>query len=165
METISARDAAEMNTLLETMTGDPVSKTSWSPENAVTLDDIRRELGDCTRCNLSQSRKNIVFGKGNPRAALVLVGEGPGGKKTSRENRSWVRQGQLLTRILQAINLSRDEVYITNVVKCRPPQNRDPHAEEVETCFPFLKKQLNAIRPGVICALGKICFSDLTGNH
>jgi len=161
METISARDAAEMNTLLETMTGDPVSKTSWSPENAVTLDDIRRELGDCTRCNLSQSRKNIVFGKGNPRAALVLVGEGPGREEDLAGEPFVGEAGQLLTRILQAINLSRDEVYITNVVKCRPPKNRDPQPIEIETCSPFLKNQLQAIRPRVICALGKYAAQTL----
>lgn len=120
------------------------------------LDEVRQELGDCTRCPLHKTRNTIVFGEGNPRARLVFVGEGPGGDE-DREGRPFVgRAGQLLTRMIQAMGLDRSEVYIANVVKCRPPGNRDPEEVEIRTCFPFLEAQISAIRPEVIVALGRI---------
>jgi len=102
-----------------------------------------------------------VFGKGNPEASLVFVGEAPGREEDLAGEPFVGGAGQLLTRIIHAINLSREDVYITNVLKCRPPKNRDPKPEEVATCFPFLIKQLRAIRPRLICALGKFAAQAL----
>ena len=126
-----------------------------------TLEVIRADLGDCTRCVLHEKRTNLVFGVGNPNADLMFIGEGPG----SEEDRQGIPfvgpAGQLLTKIINAIDLSRDDVYITNVVKCRPPRNRDPEPVEVEECRPFLDRQVDAIRPKVICALGRVAAQNL----
>lgn len=114
----------------------------------------RRELGDCRRCGLAGLRKNIVFGEGNPHAQLVFVGEAPGADE-DREGRPFVgRAGQLLTKIINAMGLGRQDVYICNILKCRPPGNRNPEPPEIAACEPFLLKQLEAISPLVICALG-----------
>ena len=119
-----------------------------------TLDDVRRELGDCQRCPLHRARRNLVFGEGNPKAGLVFIGEAPG-EEEDRQGRPFVgRAGQLLTKIIGAMGLERQDVYICNILKCRPPQNRNPKQEEMETCEPFLIKQIEALRPKVICALG-----------
>ncbi|HRT61472.1 MAG TPA: uracil-DNA glycosylase [Syntrophales bacterium] len=119
-----------------------------------TLDDVRRELGDCKRCPLHRTRRNLVFGEGNPSARLVFIGEAPG-EEEDLQGRPFVgRAGQLLTKIIGAMGLKRSDVYICNILKCRPPQNRNPRQEEMETCEPFLRMQIEAIRPRVICALG-----------
>ena len=121
-----------------------------------TLSEIREELGDCTRCRLCETRKSIVFGEGNPNARLVFVGEGPG-RDEDIQGRPFVgRAGQLLTRIIQAMKLERKDVYICNVVKCRPPGNRNPEPDEVASCEPFLKKQIESINPEVIVSLGSV---------
>ena len=121
-----------------------------------TLSEIREELGDCTRCRLCETRKNIVFGEGNPRARLVFVGEGPG-RDEDIQGRPFVgRAGQLLTKIIQAMKLERKDVYICNVVKCRPPGNRNPEPDEVASCEPFLTKQIESINPEVIVSLGSV---------
>jgi uracil-DNA glycosylase len=128
------------------------------------LEAIRAELGDCTRCPLHEKRLHIVFGEGNPHARLMFVGEGPGADE-DRQGRPFVgKAGQLLTRMIQAMNLDRSDVYIANVVKCRPPGNRDPHREEMDTCFPFLEAQITAIGPAAIVALGKVAISALLGT-
>lgn len=118
------------------------------------LDGIRAELGDCTRCPLCQHRTRIVFGAGSARAELVFVGEGPGRDEDQQGEPFVGRAGQLLTKMIEAIGLTRDRVYIANVVKCRPPENRTPTPEEIATCLPFLEAQLAVIRPRVICTLG-----------
>ncbi len=119
-----------------------------------TLDDVRRELGDCKRCPLHRTRRNLVFGEGSPSARLVFIGEAPG-EEEDLQGRPFVgRAGQLLTKIIGAMGLKRPDVYICNILKCRPPQNRNPRQEEMETCEPFLRMQIEAIRPRVICALG-----------
>jgi DNA polymerase len=129
------------------------------------LEDIRDDLGDCRRCVLADGRTHIVFGEGHPRAELVLVGEGPGFEE-DRSGRPFVGPaGQLLTRIIDAMHLSREQVYICNVVKCRPPENRNPLPEEVGACRPFLERQLAAIRPKVICALGAVAAHTLLGTN
>jgi uracil-DNA glycosylase len=116
---------------------------------------IREDLGDCTRCKLhKQGRKQIVFGVGNPRAELMFVGEGPGADEDAQGEPFVGRAGQLLTKIIEAIGLKREDVYIANVIKCRPPQNRNPEQDEVETCEPFLFRQIDVIKPKVIVALG-----------
>jgi DNA polymerase len=122
---------------------------------------IREELGECHRCQLSATRKNIVFGEGDEKARLVFVGEGPGYDEDATGRPFVGKAGQLLTRIITAIGMKRDEVYITNVVKCHPPQNRTPWLNEIARCYPFLAKQLQAIRPGVICALGNAAAQTL----
>ncbi len=121
-----------------------------------TLSEIREELGDCTRCRLCETRKSIVFGEGNPRARLVFVGEGPG-RDEDIQGRPFVgRAGQLLTKIIRAMKLERKDVYICNVVKCRPPGNRNPQPDEVASCEPFLMKQIESINPEVIVSLGSV---------
>ncbi len=118
------------------------------------LDGVRREIGDCTRCKLHQERTNIVFGVGNPRAELMFIGEGPGADEDAQGEPFVGRAGKKLDEMIGSIGLSRDQVYIANIVKCRPPKNRDPQPDEVETCSPFLYKQIEAIRPRVIVTLG-----------
>jgi uracil-DNA glycosylase family 4 len=126
-----------------------------------TLDQIRRELGDCRRCKLCTGRKNIVFGVGNPRAELVFVGEGPGENEDLQGVPFVGAAGELLTKMIQAMGFSRDEVYICNVVKCRPPGNRNPEPDEIAACEPFLRAQLLALQPKVIVALGKFAAQTL----
>ncbi len=133
------------------------------PKLKETLDEIRFDLGDCHRCRLSQGRKTIVFGQGNPRAELVFVGEGPGADEDEQGLPFVGRAGQLLNRMIQAIGLRREEVYICNVVKCRPPGNRTPAPDEIETCSPFLYRQIEAIRPKLICCLGAPAVRTVLG--
>ena len=125
-----------------------------SVNKPVTLEDIMKELGDCQRCPLHQGRNNLVFGEGNPNADLVFVGEAPGADEDLQGKPFVGRAGQLLTKIIKAMGLTREEVYICNILKCRPPGNRNPKPEEILACEPFLIKQLRAIKPEVICALG-----------
>jgi DNA polymerase len=120
-----------------------------------TLEKIRKSLGDCQRCKLGKTRKNLVFGVGNPKARLVFVGEGPGADEDEKGEPFVGRAGGVLTRLITAMGLSREEVYICNIVKCRPPGNRDPEADEVAACSPFLLRQLKSINPEVVVTLGK----------
>jgi DNA polymerase len=116
---------------------------------------IREDIGDCTRCKLhALGRTQVVFGVGNPSADLMFVGEAPGGDEDIQGIPFVGRAGQLLTKIIEAIELTRDDVYIANVIKCRPPQNRNPEPDEVDTCEPFLFRQIDVIQPKVIVALG-----------
>jgi len=125
------------------------------------LDGVRRELGDCARCPLHRSRKHLVFGEGSARARLVFVGEAPG-EEEDRQGRPFVgRAGQLLTKIINAMGLERGEVYICNILKCRPPGNRNPQEDEIAACEPFLVKQIEAIDPEIICALGTFAAKTL----
>jgi uracil-DNA glycosylase family 4 len=140
-----------IKTLLSRRTTEPV----------LSLDAIRQEIGDCTRCRLHEERNRLVFGEGDPHARLVFVGEAPG-REEDLQGRPFVGQaGELLTRIIEAIDLTRAQVYITNIVKCRPPQNRNPQPDEIQTCLPFLRKQLEAIKPKIICALGTFATQTL----
>ncbi|NOZ87101.1 MAG: uracil-DNA glycosylase [Deltaproteobacteria bacterium] len=129
------------------------------------LSGVRSSLGECHRCELAQTRRNIVFGNGNPRARVVLVGEAPG----AEEDRTGIAfvgaAGKLLTRMLAAIGLDRDDVYICNVLKCRPPNNRDPLPEEVAVCSPFLKAQLETIHPDLVLTLGAYAARTLLGRE
>jgi DNA polymerase len=127
----------------------------------ITLADVRKELGDCKRCKLHRGRKTIVFGEGNERATLMLIGEGPGYDEDVQGRPFVGKAGQLLTKILQSINLPREEVYIANIIKCRPPQNRNPEPDEIESCSPFLMKQIHVIQPKIICALGTFSAQTL----
>jgi DNA polymerase len=126
-----------------------------------TLEMIRNALGKCRRCKLHSGRTNIVFGAGNPQAKLVLVGEGPGYEEDIQGMPFVGQAGQLLTRILKAIKLTREQVYICNIIKCRPPGNRNPEPDEIAACIPFLRRQIRAIRPRLICALGTFAAQTL----
>ncbi len=128
---------------------------------SLTLKNVREELGDCKRCKLHQTRRTIVFGEGNEKAQLMFVGEGPGYDEDVQGRPFVGKAGQLLTRIIQSIDLERDEVYIANIVKCRPPQNRTPEADEILVCRPFLLKQIEVIRPKLICCLGAVAAQSL----
>ncbi len=131
----------------------------------VTLENIRAGLGDCTRCKLHDlGRKQIVFGAGDEHAHLMFVGEAPGRDEDIKGVPFVGRAGQLLTKIIESIDLSRESVYIANVIKCRPPQNRNPENDEVETCQPFLFSQIDAIKPKVIVALGAFAAQTLLGS-
>jgi len=126
-----------------------------------TLEELRDDIGDCKRCPLGQSRTKLVFGVGNPQSDLVFVGEAPGRDEDLKGEPFVGEAGQLLDRILFAMELTRDQVYICNVLKCRPPGNRDPQADEVATCEPFLVRQLAAIKPKIIVALGRFAVQSL----
>jgi len=126
-----------------------------------TLLKIRTDLGDCTRCKLHRGRTKLVFGDGNPEAELVFVGEGPGRDEDAQGLPFVGRAGKLLTQMIEAMGLQRQDVYICNVVKCRPPENRAPEKDEVETCSPFLLRQLDAISPRVIVCLGGVAAQTL----
>jgi DNA polymerase len=128
-----------------------------------TLEQIRTDLGDCQRCKLAGGRKTIVFGEGNPHAELVFVGEGPGADEDEQGLPFVGRAGQLLNRMIQMIGMKREEVYICNVVKCRPPGNRTPEKDEMETCAPFLFRQFEAIQPRLICCLGAPAVKTVLG--
>jgi len=133
------------------------------PGGPETLEQIRADLGDCHRCKLAGGRKNIVFGEGNPHAELVFVGEGPGADEDEQGLPFVGRAGQLLNRMIQMIDMKRQEVYICNVVKCRPPGNRAPEKDEIEACSPFLFRQLEAIKPRLICCLGAPAVKTVLG--
>lgn len=131
------------------------SFVSESPE------DVRKNLGDCRRCKLSYSRTHIVFGSGNPKAKLVFVGDAPGYDEDLCGEPFVGTSGELLTKIIQAMKLTREQVYLCNVVKCRPPGTRDPEPGEIRTCLPFLKRQIKAVRPDMICTLGTLAAQTL----
>ena len=133
------------------------------PAGRETLADILRDLGDCQRCKLAGGRHNIVFGQGNPHAELVFVGEGPGADEDAQGLPFVGRAGQLLNRMLQFVGIKREDVYICNVVKCRPPGNRTPEPDEVATCSPFLFRQIEAIRPRLVCCLGAPAVKTVLG--
>lgn len=138
-------------------------RTSVGSDEALSA--IREDLGDCRRCRLWEGRNRIVFGTGNPQASLMFVGEGPG-EEEDRQGEPFVgRAGKLLDRMVRALGMERDQVYIANVVKCRPPRNREPREDEAGTCMPFLWRQVDAIRPRVICALGAQAASHLLGSQ
>jgi DNA polymerase len=134
---------------------DAAAVTPRSADPAAALASLREEIGDCTRCVLhTLGRKQVVFGVGNPHAALMIVGEAPGADEDQQGEPFVGKAGQLLTKIIEAIELKRSDVYIANVIKCRPPGNRNPEPPEVATCSPFLLRQIDIIRPKVIVALG-----------
>jgi uracil-DNA glycosylase family 4 len=131
-----------------------------------TLDRIRADIGpNCTRCKLHKARTNIVFGVGDPKAELVFVGEGPGRDEDEQGEPFVGRAGKLLTQMIEAMGLRRQDVYICNVVKCRPPENRLPEKDEIATCSPFLYRQLGVIGPKVICCLGACSAQTLLNTN
>lgn len=138
--------------------------TVWAvhePPILRTLEDVRNMIGDCKRCGLYKKRKNIVFGSGNEKAEIVFVGEAPGEDEDIQGKPFVGKAGQLLTKIIEAMGLKRDDVYIANIIKCRPPDNRNPLEDEISACEPFLKEQLRIINPKIICALGTFAAQTL----
>ncbi|MFO0750664.1 MAG: uracil-DNA glycosylase [Myxococcota bacterium] len=154
----SARPAAGSGTVGAPPTT-PVGK------GADGLRQVRDELGDCQRCALATGRKHLVFGVGSPQAELVLIGEAPGQQEDATGEPFVGRSGQLLTRMLASIGLERSDVYICNVIKCRPPGNRDPLPGEIATCSPFLHRQVRAIGPKVILTLGRFAGVNIIGRQ
>jgi uracil-DNA glycosylase family 4 len=135
---------------------------STIPDPASALRLIREDLGDCTRCRLhQQGRKQIVFGVGNPRADLMFIGEAPGADEDQQGEPFVGRAGQLLNNMIKAMGLRREDVYIANIIKCRPPGNRTPERDECDTCSPFLMRQIEAIRPKALVALGAVAAKTL----
>jgi len=130
-----------------------------------TLERIRKDLGECTRCRLHKARTKIVFGVGNPKAELVFVGEGPGHDEDIQGEPFVGRAGKLLTQMIEAMSLRRQDVYICNMVKCRPPDHRLPEKDEIATCSPFLMRQLSVIQPKVICCLGACAAQTLLATN
>jgi uracil-DNA glycosylase len=130
-----------------------------------TLEEIRQEMGRCRRCKLYPGAKNLVFGEGSPSARLMFIGEAPGAEEDLQGRPFVGAAGQVLNNLLNKLGLDREEVYITNVVKSRPPGNRDPEPDEIEACLPFLKLQIAAIQPLVIVTLGRIATQALLGLH
>jgi DNA polymerase len=149
--------------------GDGVNAPLAAAEEAVgpssdpgeTLEEIRAELGDCCRCELGGMRKNLVFGVGNPHSRIVFVGEAPGRDEDIQGEPFVGEAGQILTRLITRMGFTREDVYICNVLKCRPPNNRDPHTDEIEKCGPFMLRQVKAIGPEVIVALGAFAAHTL----
>lgn len=127
-----------------------------------SLKDLRKEIGDCPKCRLSKGRKNIVFGEGNQNAKIMFIGEGPGREEDIQARPFVGDAGKLLTSLINKMGFKREDVYIGNVVKCRPPSNRDPEEDEMAACSPFLEKQIEIIKPEVIVALGRISSHFLT---
>jgi DNA polymerase len=145
----------------------PAEQPSGSPvagDEPVSLEALREIIGDCHRCRLWKGRTHLVFGEGSPKARLMFVGEGPGREEDAVGKPFVGEAGRLLTRIIEnGMGLSRRDVYICNVVKCRPPKNRDPEPDEMEMCIPFLKEQIRIIQPEVICTLGRVAGQALFG--
>lgn len=145
--------------------GDEPADSPSPQTRRAELEAVAREASACTRCALAEGRKTVVFGSGSPDADLMFIGEGPGAEE-DRQGLPFVGPaGELLTRIIRAIDLSRDEVYIANIVKCRPPRNRDPLPDEVAACRPWLEAQIRLVRPRVIVALGRVAAQALLGEE
>ncbi|MBI5574753.1 MAG: uracil-DNA glycosylase [Deltaproteobacteria bacterium] len=157
-----AAPATHPDVLPSESAGAHVSKTSPTGE---ALDDIRRELLECGRCPLCDGRRNLVFGVGDPHARLMFVGEGPG-QEEDRQGEPFVgAAGRRLNQWIARLGLARKDVYIANIVKCRPPDNRAPLPAEAAACIPFLKRQIRAIRPDVLCALGSVAMQYLLDTN
>ena len=147
---------------LQLLTSKEITEAARPAAAVFTLQEIREDIGDCTRCKLhTLGRKQIVFGVGNPNADLMFIGEAPGADEDVQGIPFVGRAGQLLTKMIEAMGFARDEVYIANVIKCRPPENRNPEPDEIEQCEPFLFKQIDSIRPKVIVALGSFAAKTL----
>ncbi|MFN0157406.1 MAG: uracil-DNA glycosylase family protein [Bacteroidota bacterium] len=140
----------------------PVTNEPWG--TATTLAELNSQICNCMKCALGATRTKFVFGVGNPNATLMIVGEAPGADEDAQGEPFVGRAGQLLNKILEAINFKREEVFICNILKCRPPNNRKPQSEEVEQCIPYLKKQIQLVKPRVILCLGLTAAENLLGT-
>jgi DNA polymerase len=156
------RSGSDLDLTLSTQDPQTGAPVTFSKNAVEALAAIRDEIGDCTRCKLhTLGRTQVVFGVGNPDADLMFVGEAPGADEDVQGVPFVGRAGQLLTKIIEAIGLTRDDVYIANIIKCRPPQNRNPEPDEVATCEPFLFRQIDVIKPKIVVALGKYAAQTL----
>jgi uracil-DNA glycosylase len=160
----TSKPAPSPAALFPIATGPTLFEAAGRIEND-TLEKIRADLGECTRCKLHKQRNKIVFGDGNPKADLVFVGEGPGHDEDVQGLPFVGRAGKLLTQMIEAMGLQRKDVYICNVVKCRPPENRLPERDEIATCSPYLVRQIDAIRPKVIVCLGATAAQMLLNTN
>lgn len=166
MKEVPAGEASAVKPTGSSVGAAAADKDTSSPlSNAMTLEDIRAAIGNCDRCKLCKARKNIVFGVGNPKAKLMFIGEGPGHDEDMQGIPFVGRAGQLLTKIIEAMGYRRDDVYIGNIVKCRPPNNRNPEPDEVAACIPFLIRQAELIKPKVIVCLGSVAVQNLLGTE
>jgi DNA polymerase len=174
LDSQSGESASPVSNLPQENTAIPPRKTVAAPpeisdapiaDHGSALRLIREDLGECTRCALHKERNKIVFADGDPNARLMFVGEGPGADEDAQGLPFVGRAGQLLNNMINAMGLKREEVYIANVVKCRPPQNRTPEPDEANTCSPFLFRQIDVIRPEVIVALGATAATYLLGQR
>ena len=163
-EEMAARKSTAASTVVEEVVSDILTPkpVHGVADPLAALKVIREDLGDCTRCKLhQQGRKQIVFGVGNPRAELMFVGEGPGADEDAQGEPFVGRAGQLLNNMIKAMGIRREDVYIANIVKCRPPGNRTPERDECETCSPFLMRQIAVVKPKVVVALGAVAAKNL----
>ena len=140
-----------------------ISQESWA--RTESIEDLNAQICTCLRCPLGHTRTKFVFGVGNPHASLMLIGEAPGADEDVQGEPFVGRAGQLLNKILEAIHFKREEVYICNILKCRPPNNRTPQPEEVEQCLPYLQKQVELIKPSIILCLGLVAAENLLGTR
>jgi DNA polymerase len=152
---LSPAPAASGPSAMVPAVGSVPAEAAGTPGAKAALDAIRADIGDCRRCKLAGGRKTIVFGQGDPNARLMFVGEAPGADEDEQGLAFVGKAGQLLTKIIEAIGLRRDDVFIANVIKCRPPQNRNPEPDEITACQPFLERQIDVIQPKVLVGLGK----------
>ena len=152
----------EISASEETSASEPAEKESVvASDEGLTLDAFREEICTCTRCPLGSTRNQFVFGSGDPNAGIMFVGEAPGADEDQSGLPFVGAAGQLLTKIIEAMGLSREEVYICNILKCRPPGNRDPQPEEIAQCEPYLKRQIDLVQPRVLCTLGRFAAQTL----
>ena len=135
-----------------------------SPGSFTDLNDLYEQSKTCRKCRLADTRTNYVFGEGNPEAKIVVIGEAPGAEEDAQGRPLVGRSGKLLDKILEAIGFSRDDVFICNIIKCRPPANRNPHADEISCCMPWLNAQLALLNPAVLLLLGKVAANTLLDN-
>ncbi len=148
----------------ETPADDTSGPAAERGDRGGALESLRNEIGDCIRCKLSTGRKNIVFGEGNAGAALMFIGEGPGRDEDIQARPFVGDAGKLLTNLIVKLGLKREDVYIANIVKCRPPGNRNPQPDEISACMPFLERQIEIIKPGVIVCLGNVAAKAILGS-
>lgn len=139
-------------------------ETIFIKDKSLLLKSLIDEIGSCTKCKLSRQRKNIVFGEGSPNANIMFIGEGPGREEDIQGLPFVGEAGMLLTRLIEKMGLKRSNVYIANIVKCRPPMNRDPESDEIETCRVFIERQIEIIKPKVIITLGRIALQSIMHN-
>ena len=161
-KTVRARAIYQGDKRIRTHGSDGSTDSAGAPAGGDSWEALRAEALACRQCGLCETRTQVVFGEGNPSAELMFVGEAPG-RDEDEQGRPFVgRSGQLLTKMIQGMGLAREDVFIANVLKCRPPNNRDPAADEVEKCRPYLLRQIEAVQPKVICALGRHALRSLT---
>ncbi|MEN6296300.1 MAG: uracil-DNA glycosylase [Chloroherpetonaceae bacterium] len=161
-QAIANENEIDLQEGLLAVTGEETTQANWA--EASTLDELNAKIKDCLKCPFGQSRTHFVFGDGNPNADILIIGEAPGADEDKIGKPFVGKAGQLLTRIIESVKFSREEVYIANIVKCRPPNNRTPVEDEWKECLPYLIKQIELIKPKFIMLLGAVPFKALLGS-